>query len=120
MGVLLDAVADVGAAPPADIPPGPPIFRFADDVEFERLLSNSGLEHAVVQTIDFSLRVQSAAELWDGLVEGTVRVRPLVVAQSEETQQAIRARFEELLEEYRDGDGFEVPVAVKLGSGRKP
>jgi SAM-dependent methyltransferase len=120
LGVLLDAVADVGAAPPADIPPGPPIFRFADDVEFERLLSNSGLEHAVVQTIDFSLRVQSAAELWDGLVEGTVRVRPLVVAQSEETQQAIRARFDELLEEYRDGDGFEVPVAVKLGSGRKP
>ena len=49
-----------------------------------------------------------------------MRVRPLVVAQSEETKQAIRARFEELLEEYRDGDGFEVPVAVKLGSGRKP
>ena len=36
------------------------------------------------------------------------------------TQRAIRARFDELLEEHRDGDGFEVPVAVKLGSGRKP
>ena len=120
LGLLLDAVADVGAAPPADIPPGPPIFRFADDVEFSRLLSNAGLEDASVETIDFSLQIRSADELWDGLVGGTVRVRPLVVAQSDETQQAIRARFEELLEECRDGDGFDVPVAVKLGSGRKP
>ena len=58
LGVLLDAVADVGATPPADIPPGPPIFRFADDVEFARLLSNAGLADAAVETIDFSLRIQ--------------------------------------------------------------
>ena len=120
LGLLLDAVADVGATSTAAIPPGPPIFRFADDVEFARLLSNAGLEDASVETIDFTLRIQSADELWHGLVDGTVRVRPLVIAQSDETQQEIRARFEELLEEHRDGDGFEVPVAVKLGSGRKP
>jgi ubiquinone/menaquinone biosynthesis C-methylase UbiE len=120
LGLLLDAVADVGAAVPAAIPSGPPLFRFADDVEFARLLSNAGLEDATVETIDFSLRVESAEELWRGLVEGTVRVRPLVIAQSDEVQHAIRVRFEELLEEHRDGDGFEVPVAVKLGSGRKP
>ena len=64
--------------------------------------------------------VVGVREGWNGLVEGTVRVRPLVVAQSDEAQWAIRARFEELLEEHRAGDGFEVPVAVKLGSGRKP
>jgi SAM-dependent methyltransferase len=120
LGVLLDAVAGVGTTPPAAIPPGPPLFRFADDVEFARLLSDAGLENAAVETIDFSLRIESADELWNGLVEGTVRVRPLVVAQSDDTQGAIRDRFEELLEEHRDGDGFEVPVAVKLGSGRKP
>lgn len=120
LGVLLDAVADVGAEIPATIPAGPTIFRFADDVEFARVLSDAGLENATVETIDFSLPIESAEELWDGLVDGTVRVRPLLVAQSDETQRAIRARFEELLDEYRDGDGFEVPVAVKLGSGRKP
>jgi SAM-dependent methyltransferase len=120
LGLILDAVADAGAAPPAAIPPGPPLFRFADDVEFVRLLSDAGLADAAVETIDFPLRIQSADELWNGLVEGTVRVRPLVVAQTDETQRAIRARFEELLAEHRDGDGFEVPVAVKLGSGRKP
>jgi hypothetical protein len=56
----------------------------------------------------------------EGLVEGTVRLRPLVQAQNEDVQQAIRDRLDELLEEHRAGDGFEVSVAVKLGSGRKP
>ena len=121
LGVLLDAVADVGAAPPADIPPGPPIFRFADDVEFERLLSNAGLERRR-RADDRFLTPRSRAPPSSGTGSSRARCASArsCVAQSEETQQAIRARFEELLEEYRDGDGFEVPVAVKLGSGRKP
>ena len=39
---------------------------------------------------------------------------------NEAVQEAIRTRFDELLDEHRAGDGFEVSVAVKLGSGRKP
>lgn len=117
LGILLDALAGAGAE---SVPPGPPFFRFADDVELVRLISNAGLDDAAVQTIDFPLRIGGAAELWDGLVEGTVRVRSLVQAQPDDVQRSIRARFEDLLEEYRDGDAFEVPVAVKLGSGRKP
>jgi ubiquinone/menaquinone biosynthesis C-methylase UbiE len=31
IGVLLDAFAAAGAAPPPELPVGPPIFRFADD-----------------------------------------------------------------------------------------
>ena len=120
LGVLLDAVTDVGVEPPADVPAGPPLFRFADEDEFTGLLAGAGLEDAAIETVDFSLEVASADELWDGLIEGTVRVRPLVLAQSDEVQQEIRARFDELLEQHRKGAGFEVPVAVKVGSGRKP
>ncbi len=120
LGVLLDAIADVGAQPPADVPPGPPLFRFADDVEFARLLGDAGLADAAVDTIDSILALESADELWGGLVAGTVRVRPLVTAQTDDVQASIRARFDELLDEYGSGDGFEVPVAVKLGSGSKP
>lgn len=117
LGILLDALADAGAE---SVPPGPPFFRFADDVEFVRLLGDAGLVDAAVEMIDFPLRIESADELWVGLVEGTVRVRALVQAQTAEAQESIRARFEELLEEHREGDGFEVPVAVKLGSARRP
>jgi SAM-dependent methyltransferase len=119
LGILLDAIADARAET-AVVPPGPPFFRFADDVELTRLLTGAGLVETTVQTIDFQLRIQSADELWQGLIEGAVRTRPLVLAQRDDVQRSIRARFEELLEEHRDGDGFEVSVAVKLGSGRKP
>jgi SAM-dependent methyltransferase len=120
LGVLLDAVAEAGATPPADVPPGPPLFRFADEGELTGLLAGAGLADVEVDTIDFVLQLGSADELWNGLVEGTVRVRPLVQSQTDAVRRAIRARFDELLDEHRAGSGFEVPVAVKLGSGRKP
>lgn len=120
LGVLLDALADVGAAPPAAVPAGPPIFQFADDGLFSGLLERGGLAGIDVRTIDFALKVASADELWDGLVTGTVRVQPLVLAQSADVQKAIRARFDELLEPYAADSGFEVPVAVKLALGHRP
>ena len=43
----------------------------------------------------------------------------MVLSQAEAVQREIRDHFDELLEQYRVGDGFEVPVAVKLASGRK-
>ena len=120
LGVLLDAVADVGAPPPAEVPPGPPIFRFADHTEFAALLAAAGLADIAVETIDSTVELESRDELWNGLIDGTVRVRPLVLTQPEAVQRAIRERFDELLEEYRAGARYEVPVAVKLASGRKP
>ena len=101
-------------------PQGPPFFRFADEAELTTLITGSGLTDAAVRTVEFPLHVDSADELWDGLIEGAVRTRAVVHAQSDHVQRSIRARFDELLEDYSAGDGFEVSVAVKLGSGRKP
>jgi SAM-dependent methyltransferase len=120
LGVVFDAFTAAGASPPADVPHGPPIFRFADDGEFTQLLTDAGLADIVIETVEFHLQLASADELWDGLVDGSVRVRPLIVGQSLETQHAIRKHFDELLEEYRTADGFAVPVSVKLASARKP
>jgi hypothetical protein len=104
-------------APPADVPPGPPILRFADENEFTRLVTGAGLVDVAVETVELPLRLASGDELWTGLVDGTVRVRPMIVGQSAEMQRAIRTHFDELLEDYRTDDGFDVPVSVKLASG---
>jgi hypothetical protein len=53
LGVLVDAVADVGAQAPSDLPAGPPFFRFADDIEFRHLLDNAGLVDVEVHTTTF-------------------------------------------------------------------
>jgi SAM-dependent methyltransferase len=120
IGVVFDAFGAAGASPPPDVPHGPPMFRFADDGEFTRLLTGAGLTDLAVETVEFPLKLESGDELWTGLIEGSVRVRPLVVGQSPVMQRTIRANYDELLEEYRTEEGFEVPVSVKIASGRKP
>ena len=119
LGVLVDAIEDVGVSAPADVPAGPPFFRFADEAQLNQLITGAGLADPAVDTVEFPLQISSADELWDGLIEGAVRMRAVVHAQSDDVQRAIRARFDELLDDYAAGDGFEVSVSVKLGSGRK-
>ena len=119
LGVLVDAIEEVGVSA-ADVPAGPPFFRFADEAELTQLITGAGLTDPAARTVEFPLQVGSADELWDGLIEGAVRTRAVVQAQSDDVQRAIRARFDELLDDHSAGDGFEVSVSVKLGSGRKP
>ena len=120
LGVLVGAFAEAGATPPEDVPSGPDFFRFSSDEEFDALLGDQGLDDRRVQTIEFTLSVPSAGEYWDGLLGGTVRMSALVLGQPEETQQRIREAFDRRMEEFRERDGFVLPVSVKLASGRKP
>jgi hypothetical protein len=50
---------------------------------------------------------------------GTVRARALVRAQPEEVQARIRAAFDRLVRPYAASGGLELPVSVKLASGRR-
>ena len=119
IGVFLEAAMAAGAHPPAEVPDGPNFFRFADVDEFTALLEGAGLTDVHVDTVSFGLEFDDRDELWDGLVAGAVRLRPLILGQTEELQRQIRARYDELLEAYRTEDGFEVPVSVKLAAGTK-
>ena len=119
-GIALAAVGDAGAAPPGDLPVGPDFFRFSVDEEFDALLAGAGLTDRAVETIAFTHRIASADELWEGFVDGTARTAALILGQSEEMQRAIRAAFDARLEAFRDGDGFALPVSVKLASARRP
>ena len=120
LGVFLDAAAEAGATPPDDIPKGPDFFRFSADEEFAALLRGAGLEAVEVRTVAFPLESPSSDDLWSGLLGGTVRTSALIEGQSPEVQRRIRQAFERLVDHYRVGGGLELPVSVKLASGRKP
>ncbi len=120
LGVLVDALAEVKVAPSADVPSGPPFFRFADETEFARLLSDAGLGDVKVRTVAFTHQFASGDELWNGLLGGTVRTRALVLAQPEHLQARIRAAFDRHVRPYTTRNGLEIPVSVKLASGHKP
>ena len=119
VGVFLDAIAEAGAAPPDDIPVGPPFFRFADEEQFAALLEHSGLTGVEVKTIVFEHHVSTADELWNGFLGATVRISALIVRQPDQTRQRIRAAFDRLVVECQRGDRIELPVSVKLACGAK-
>lgn len=119
LGVLVDAVAAAGASVPEHVPPGPPIFRFAEDREFDRLLRSQGLDRIQVRTVAFSHSSASADDLWRGVLGGTVRTSALVLSQTDDVQREIRAAFDRIVKPYRVGDRLEIPVSVKLASGEK-
>jgi SAM-dependent methyltransferase len=118
-GLILDAIADAGAKPPEDIPAGPPFFRFSDDDEFAALLLAAGLASLRVETLDFIYNVASSQEIWDGFAGGTARTRWTILKQTAEVQGRIRAALDERMRPYGDGDGFAVPISVKIASGEK-
>ena len=70
-----------------------------------------------VDTVEFGLHLAEVDDLWDGFLDASVRVRPMILGQPEELQREIHSRFAELLGAYRTQDGFDVPVSVKLASG---
>jgi SAM-dependent methyltransferase len=120
LGVFLEAIGEAGAVPPADLPVGPPFFRFADDDEVVRLLEDQGFEDVRVETVAFPLAVASADDLWRDFLAGTVRISALILRQSPAVQEEIRAAFDRLAQEHATGAGLELPVSVKLASARKP
>ena len=120
LGVLLEAFVEAGATPPEDVPVGPDFFRFGGQGEFDALLADQGLDDRRVETIEFTYSVPDVGQYWDGLLGGTVRTSALVLGQPEDTKDRIREAFNRRMDEYRAGDGFELPVSVKLASGRKP
>jgi SAM-dependent methyltransferase len=119
IGVIFEAFTGAGAHPPPGVPGGPNFFGLANEAEFTALLKGAGLADVAVSTVEFALHLVDGDELWDGLIEGSVRIRPMILGQTEELQREIRRRYDELLEPYRAEGGFDVPVSVKLAVGTR-
>jgi len=119
LGVFVDAFRVAGAEPPGDIPIGPPFYRFADRGALTMLLIDGGFTDVNVETIGFNQHVSSKDELWKGILSGTVRTRAFITGQGELMRRKIRSAFDTAMLEFQVAGGFEVPVSVTIGIGRK-
>lgn len=119
LGLMLDAVAAVGAATPAGVPAGPVNVRSDDQVR--ELFADAGFEQVGISHLMFEVVVPDADTLWRGLLDSAVRVPALVIHQPAEVQAAIREAFDGLCEIHRRPDGtLAVPVSVQVTRGRAP
>jgi SAM-dependent methyltransferase len=120
IGWILDAIDRAGVRAPDDLPEGPPFFAYADHEALRDLMEQAGLEDATIHRIAFTHQVGSIDDLWDGLVDGTVRTAALLRRQDRTTMARVRREFDALVGPHVEDDGLAVPVSVVIGVGIKP
>jgi SAM-dependent methyltransferase len=119
VGVMWEAIAEVGAPTPPGIPRGPATFRYSDEGELGGLLRSAALDDINVRRIEFVHRVPSLDSLWEAWTEGSVRTASAVRDQPTGIQLQIRDAFDRLAGAYADDQGLNMPVSFLIASGRK-
>ncbi len=101
------------------LPEGPPFFRFADHDECRRVLSATGFSHAAVRELPMRWRLPAPEALLDAFLEGGVRTRGLLLAQTPEALAAIRVAARREAARHARGEGVEFAMPAVLASGVK-
>jgi hypothetical protein len=96
------------------------VYRFSNTEEFLRLLSGTGLAEVAVAEHATIYSIPDTETLWRGGLGSCVLTGAAIRHQDEATQKRIRAAFERRASVYKSAKGLDLPVAFKVGSGRKP
>jgi SAM-dependent methyltransferase len=118
-GLFREAIAEVGVAPPPDVPAGHSNLRFCDTTEFRTLLVGAGLDDVRVEDHRTTYAIADVDTLWCGGLGSFAMTASAIVHQDAATQAAIRASLERRAAAYRTPAGLVLPIGFKIGSGRK-
>jgi len=119
-GLFREAIAEIGATAPPEVPKGYSVLRFADTGEFRRLLEGAGLTDVSVEGHQTSYLISDVDTLWRGGLGSLAVTGSAIAHQDAATQSAIRAALERRAEVYRTSGGLNLPIAFKIGAGQKP
>jgi 2-polyprenyl-3-methyl-5-hydroxy-6-metoxy-1,4-benzoquinol methylase len=118
-GPFREAITEIGAVPPPDVPSGHSILRFADTEELHNLLTGSGLDDVRVEEHRAVYTIADVTTLWRGGLGSFALTSAAIAHQDAATRQAIRAALERRARAYLTPEGLELPVAFKIASGQK-
>lgn len=117
--VFREAVAEVGAEPPPEVPRHSTL-RFSDPHAFRALLEGAGLEDVTLETHATTHAVPDSETLWRGGMEGLAMTGATLRGQPPAVLARIRAAFERRAAAYRRDGGLVIPIGFLIGSGRVP
>jgi len=101
------------------LPEGPPFFRFADPEECRRVLAAAGFSDCAVCELPMCWRLPSPGAVIDAFLEGGVRTRGLLRAQTPEALAAIRENVQREAARCACEGGVEFSMPAVLASGVK-
>ena len=116
-GIFFEAISELGISAPGALPAGPAVDRFSDPNEFAVILRAAGFEVVGIDYISFSHSLKSVDEFWDLALGSFVRVSTLIEAQNADVQQRIRAKVEQIAQQYESANGLQIPIAFRVIAG---
>ena len=114
------ALAEVSVTPSPRIPTGHDIFRFSNTVALCELLEGAGLEQISIKDHETSIQIENAQRLWDIGMGSLVVTSSIIRDTDTATQSAIRLAFDHICVSYQNKGSLRIPIAFKIGAGRKP
>jgi SAM-dependent methyltransferase len=119
LGIVGEALGEIGVPAPADLAGGPDPYRFADREEMIGLLRRAGLSDLRFERVETLARCRDSDEFWDGVLGGSVRTSTTILRQPEEVRRRVRAAVDRRLRAYRTPRGLELPARAVIGVGRR-
>jgi SAM-dependent methyltransferase len=102
------------------LPHGPDFFQFSEPGKLKAAIQEIELRDAAVETVEQTWELADPLAMTTAILEGAVRARALLRAQTEDVRNAISAAVAEGMRQYRSSDGvYRVPMPALVGSGRK-
>jgi len=102
------------------LPSGPPLFRFGDEQECQKLFADVGLVDATIGRIQHHWDLPAPDGLLDASIRGGVRVSVLLGAQSRQALGKIRQAVREACAPYERDGMLKIPMASVLASAARP
>jgi SAM-dependent methyltransferase len=118
-GMILNAIQSHGNMD-AQLPQGPPFFRFSDRAECDRTLRESGFSGVNITRIPQVWRFNTPDEPLEAFYNGGVRIKAILRAQSGEALEAIRRAVRKDARKFIRHDFIEIPMPAVLASALKP
>ena len=103
-----------------DLPHGPDFFQFSDPDRLKGALLHTGFEKADIGNVPQFWEFDDAHGLVTGIMEGSVRAKALISAQSADARRAVENAIDAGMQAWAGADGrYRVPMPALIGSATK-
>jgi len=116
--ILMEAITAHGS-PDVSLPPGPPLFRFADTVETARTLEGAGFSDVKTTVVDLIWQAERSQDLLELIYKSIVRTPILIESQPAEARAAIRSAIVRAAELRRHDGMIRIRFLASLTVARK-
>ena len=118
-GLVLQAIKTHGNLD-VSLPHGPDMFQFSEDHAMRAAFSETGFQDIDVETVNLTWIHDEPGGVMTALVEGSVRTRALLEAQTEQQRISIFEAARSAVSQYSVDGSCRVPMTILIGQGSKP